>query len=269
MEISGHRLVGNGVEYESTDKSRAGIEPKYLVMHYTAGGSVQSAVNTLTNPDVKASAHLVIGRQGEIVQLVDFDRIAWHAGTSRWQGLTGLNKYSIGIELDNAGLLTGEPGNWRTWFGRTVPDDEVVLARHQHQDVQRAWHAYTEIQLETAIQVGRLIFNEYKLHEVVGHDDIAPIRKVDPGPAFPMAQFRSHLRGRADEDADRFVTTTRLNVREGPGVQHAKVTDAPLAAGTVLEALAWDASWCAVDVLDNDKQPYLSGWVHGNYIRRI
>ena len=71
-------------------------------MHYTAGASAESSIDWLTNPDARASAHVLIARDGGITQLVPFDRRAWHAGRSRWKDRTGLNGWSFGIELDNA-----------------------------------------------------------------------------------------------------------------------------------------------------------------------
>ena len=109
MRIEDHRLIlddGSPADFVATDKMSGQLDHRYLVMHYTAGGSADGAIRTLTDPAVKASAHLVIAADGEITQLVPFDRVAWHAGVSSWQGLTRLNGHSIGIELDNAGMLT-------------------------------------------------------------------------------------------------------------------------------------------------------------------
>ena len=77
-----------------------------IVVHYTAGTSARTAAEFLAKEEVKASAHLVIGRQGELFQLVPFDTEAWHAGRSCYGGRANLNRYSIGIELDNL--------QWRT-----------------------------------------------------------------------------------------------------------------------------------------------------------
>ena len=76
-----------------------------IVLHYTAGTSAESSALFLTRPDVSASAHVVIGREGEVFQLVPFNIEAWHAGKSWDAGRGGLNRYSIGIELDNLGKL--------------------------------------------------------------------------------------------------------------------------------------------------------------------
>lgn len=95
MKILRHRLQhddGAPVPFENSPNQRGGLDAKYLIIHYTAGSSADSSVRWLTNPASEASAHLVIGRDGSITQLVAFDRVAWHAGKSRWHGLASLNK---------------------------------------------------------------------------------------------------------------------------------------------------------------------------------
>lgn len=168
------------------------IKPTLLVMHYTGSSSMAGAVSWLRNPAAKASAHVVIGRNGEIQQLVPFNVKAWHAGVSRWHGVANCNDYSIGIELVNAGLLTTRSdGTYaEALSGHTVAKTDVVLAAHATTpNVIRPWHSYTEKQLAAATAVAAAICAEYKIKTIVGHSDIAPVRKVDPGPAFPMAKF--------------------------------------------------------------------------------
>lgn len=194
LHITGHLLgctTGTAPAQRPSPNCGGTIRPEFLVMHYTAGGSLKSAVDWLCNPAARASAHIVIGRDGSITQLVPFDRKAWHAGRSRWQDRTGLNDCSIGIELENFGLLTGAPGAWRTAWGRPVPYGDVVVAAHRHGGGARGWHAYTDLQLDRAREIAALLVREYTLSDVLGHDDIAPGRKSDPGPAFPMQSFRA------------------------------------------------------------------------------
>jgi N-acetylmuramoyl-L-alanine amidase len=269
MHVRNHKLHTDQGEPVATARSPnqgGALVPRYLVMHYTAGGSAESSIRHLTKKAAKASAHLVIGRDGGITQLVPFNRVAWHAGRSRWQGLTGLNQHSIGIELDNAGPLEGGAGQWRSWFERHYPDEEVAVAAHKFDDVERGWHRYTEAQLAAALEAAQAIVAHYGLTDVLGHDDIAPERKRDPGPAFPMESFRGHLIGRADDDFERFVTTAELNIREGPGVRFAKLDASPLAKGTRLSGESRDGSWHFVEVLGENDEPEATGWVHGNFI---
>ena len=127
--IVNHRLMGEGVVHLSCSKNTRRLEgPDMIVLHYTAGVSAASSADYLVRPEVKASAHLVIGRDGRIFQLVPFHVEAWHAGRSRYTGREGLNRFSIGIELDNLGRLQPDSrpgGSVRGLFGRGV----VLLAR--------------------------------------------------------------------------------------------------------------------------------------------
>ena len=111
MEILKHRLVDGGVQHLVCRKnSRKLSGSDMIVVHYTAGTSARTAAEFLAKEEVKASAHLVIGRQGELFQLVPFDTEAWHAGRSCYGGRANLNRYSIGIELDNLGRLQWQEG---------------------------------------------------------------------------------------------------------------------------------------------------------------
>lgn len=259
--------AGAPVPFEASPNIGGEMTPSYLIMHYTAGASAESSIRTLVRPGAKVSAHLVIGRDGAVTQLVPFNKVAWHAGTSRWQGLKGLNRHSIGIELDNAGVLNGGPGNWKSWFGRTYADSDVVVAAHKHEGVTRGWHSYPEAQITAALEVCEAIFDAYPLLDILGHDDIAPERKQDPGPAFPLENFRSRLVGRADDDFPVMETTANVNLREGPGVEYAKVRPNALPKGTRIEVETRDASWLFGDVLDENGDETDSGWVHGNYVK--
>lgn len=271
MKIKNHRLMKNdqeAVPYKpSPNKSGQITAHEYLVIHYTAGVSAQSSINWMTNPAAKASAHLVIGRDGSITQLVPFDQIAWHAGKSEWANRVGLNSYSIGIELDNAGQLRRQGNSWVAAFGKVIPESDVVAARHKNGGPETGWHAYTENQLEVAAEVALLLVDKYKLLDVIGHDDIAPGRKTDPGPAFPMSSFQSHIMGRASDDV--YITTTMLQIRNGPGTEHAPLAGSPLPKGTRVLILSNQGIWQFVDVLDPVADNMdLQGWVHGRYLEK-
>lgn len=273
MKVKNHRLYRDddtAVAYVPSPNYSGNIEAhEYLVMHFTAGISAESSINWLTNPNAEASAHLVIGRDGNITQLVPFNKRAWHAGHSAWGTRVGLNSYSIGIELDNAGGLTRTATHWETWFGARIPDDEVVMATHKNGGGERGWHAYTRQQLEVAMEVATVLVAKYGLLDIVGHDDIAPSRKTDPGPAFPMGSFRAHVMGRNENEEGRYRTTTNLNIRRGPGTEFDKLPGSPLPSGTEVLALRNQGNWRFVSVLDPiaDYED-LEGWVHGGYLER-
>lgn len=273
MEIRDHRLflVGDtGVPFRETPNQSGEIRPECLVIHFTKGASAESSVNWLLNPDARASAHLVVGRDGDITQLAAFNRKAWHAGASSWEGRPSVNNFSIGIELDNYGDLVGRAGSWRTSWGRSVPDSEVVELPHKFDGKMRGWNVFGEKQLTVALDVAGALARQYGLKDVVGHDDVAPGRKWDPGPAFPLSSFRSAVFGREDNAQNLYETITALNIRSGPGTQHQKLEVSPLPQGTRLDVLQEDGIWRLVDVSDVvSGEMDIVGWVHGRYIRRI
>ena len=158
--------------------------PDMIVLHYTAGTSAESSALFLTRPDVSASAHLVIGRDGEVFQLVPFNIEAWHAGKSWYAGRGGLNHYSIGIELDNLGKLRFSGDLFIAECGRVVPLDEVYTDCSG--DHPTYWHRYTERQIRVLQEICSLLEETYPIRDVVGHSVITP-RKIDPGPALEFA----------------------------------------------------------------------------------
>ena len=106
--INEHIVTGEGVSFTHSPNTSGLFEkgiPDTIVIHFTAGSSLTSSVNVLTDPDSGVSAHFAVGRNGNIVQMLPTNKVAWHAGESHFEGRSGLNKYSIGIELDNAGQL--------------------------------------------------------------------------------------------------------------------------------------------------------------------
>lgn len=277
IQIQEHKLVTEGTDFRfDASDNHSGLFshglPDTIVMHYTAGASYGSSVNWLKNKRAKASAHLVVGRKGEVVQLVPFNSIAWHAGQSQWRGRVGLNKYSIGIEIANAGLLERRVNGYYTSFGRKVPDEKVVIARHKHHDDEQAWEAYTSEQIEIVEELCVALMDEYPIKEIVGHDDIAPKRKKDPGPAFPLEALRNRLLyTRADDEVDDatthsdalpgIVTASLLNIRHEPGLQSPTVSE-PLRQGTRITQLQQHGNWIKIKV-------ELEGWVKSDFVKLV
>ncbi len=153
LSIENDRLVGDDVSFVETPNKGGDLSPCYLVFHYTAGKSATSSINWLTNPESKASAHLVLARDGTIIQLAPLNVETWHAGISHWDGLSGLNRSSIWIEMDNAGPLKKVGDKYQVWFGTLYAEDQVFLAKHKLDDEPRWWHAYTEIQIQRALSL--------------------------------------------------------------------------------------------------------------------
>lgn len=275
MKIINHRLHQDDdtpIPFVATPNfDNKKLRAKYLVMHYTAGITAQAAVEWLCNPVALASAHLVIGRDGSITQLADFDKVTWHAGESQWEGLVDMNRHSIGIELDNAGRLVHEGSRWLIWSKKKeYSGDEVLEAPHKNNNKIAGWHTYTAEQLEVALEVALLLVREYKLLDVIGHDDISPFRKWDPGPAFPMESFRSRIIGRSRSKPIVFVVTAHfLNIRTGPDKNHPLVPGGPLPKGTRVEIIQMENTWRHVRVLDEiNGNDDLEGWVSGFLLER-
>ena len=272
MKIKNHRLFNDddsAVLFRQSPNMGGEVRPKYLVMHFTAGRSAQESVEWLASKGAKASAHVVIGRDGSVTQLVPFNRIAWHAGASSWEGLDGMNSYSLGIELDNAGRLTRHGDKWQAWFGTDYDSADVVQAVHKHESALCGWHNYTAQQIEAALQVAGLLLEKYALLDVVGHEDIAPHRKCDPGPAFPLSNLRSRLLGRTEDRTTAYKTTTSLNIRSGPGAQFDQLPGSPLPEGTTVRLISAEGSWWKVDVTSADMPADLEGWVSSKYLARV
>ena len=143
-----------------------------IVIHYTGGGNAMSSAQLLARADTSVSAHLVIARSGQILQLLPFNVKAWHAGYSSLEGRQNVNNFSIGIELDNAGPLHRRGQGWFTWFNKQIMPDEVF----------------------TTVEKGRASYwHSYPIRYIVGHSDITS-RKLDPGPAFPWERFHDLLK---------------------------------------------------------------------------
>ncbi len=171
---------------------------RFLVIHFTSGWSAQSSVDFWKSPEAKgASAHLIIDRDGSIIQTRPFDLTCGHAGKSEWKDPTtgedfyALNYCSIGIELANAGDMLRSPDVYPKSIpriaGKHVPR---ITARHKNGGPVSQWEIYQPAQLKALEAVSKALVERYNLDDLVGHDDIAPTRKNDPGPAFPMDALR-------------------------------------------------------------------------------
>ncbi len=289
MRIRNYKLVGHWHRM-SRDVGGELDELRFVVMHYTAGGSgAASRDYMLKSPTQKqkllgagrkiyASAHVIVDRDGSVWQIVPFNRKARHAGRSSWKGLQSLNRCSIGIEIANYGWLDPQgDGSYKRPDTPRFAAEDVVVAPMPSETREMGWENYTESQLEAVAQVTRALVYAYpSISEVLGHQEIAPGRKFDPGPAFPMQCFRNllddrgigALEGEPDEREpapERYETTTRLNIRGGAGVEFEKLDVSPLAPSTVVEYQDRDGPWTKVSVDGTD----IIGWVHSGYLRLV
>ena len=137
-------------------KTRSSKSITSIIIHYTGMQSERESLKRLTSPSSKVSCHYLIKRNGEIINLVGEGRIAWHAGKSMWGKYKNLNKNSIGIELVNKGHKYGYQG-------------------------------FTKPQISKLVMLCRNLKKKYKIKNnlILGHSDIAPLRKIDPGEKFP------------------------------------------------------------------------------------
>ena len=134
-----------------------------VVLHYTEMKPVETAIDKMCDPQAKVSAHYCITEEGEVVRLVPEEKRAWHAGLSYWRGHKDVNSASIGIELDHPGHDGGYRGFADEQFEALVP---LVARIVKHYDIPRA--------------------------NVVGHSDVAPARKIDPGELFPWDRLAEY-----------------------------------------------------------------------------
>lgn len=201
FEIRNHRLFLNGrpVPFVPSPHFGGRIEPTGILYHDTADRlQPEDTVRWFQDPKSKVSAHLVVGRDGSVVQMVDFDRAAWHAGQSSWMGRAGCNGFMIGIEIDNPGKLTVRGARGYAWFGDSYSlDDCVVTDASSSTHGAGAWLCYTRAQLDTVEAITRALAHAYgTIASGAGHYEVSPGRKVDPGPHFPMARMRAAIGAR-------------------------------------------------------------------------
>ena len=129
---------------------------RYLIIHYSGMQSARVSMDRLKNPKSKVSCHYFIERRGNIYRMVEDNKIAWHAGKSKWKDLKNLNKYSIGIEIQNKGHFIN-------------------------------YQNFPKKQISSLIKLIKILMKKYKIKKrnILGHSDIAPLRKLDPGEKFP------------------------------------------------------------------------------------
>ena len=138
------------------DLRSSNSEIKYIIIHYTAMDDYKEAISFLTNKKNRVSSHFLISKLGTVYNLVDMKYRAWHAGFSFWKNERDINSYSVGIELDNCGK-----------------NNET--------------NQYSLKQISSLVMLIKYIKKKYKIdhNSILGHSDIAPYRKIDPGKNFP------------------------------------------------------------------------------------
>lgn len=138
-----------------------GVEPYILLLHYTGMETMDAARDRLSDPESKVSAHYLIDTDGSVFDIVPEDKRAWHAGVSYWLGEADINSNSIGIELVNRGHEFG-------------------------------YHDFPKPQMQSLLKLSRVIMARNDITHVLGHSDVAPERKSDPGELFNWKWLAEH-----------------------------------------------------------------------------
>ena len=168
-------------------KIRSKKAVKFIIVHYTGMQSEIESLERLKNIKSKVSCHYLINRKGSIIQMVKDNRVAWHAGKSKWKNYKNLNENSIGIELVNNGHKFG-------------------------------YQNFTDKQIKSLIILCKELKKKFgiKKENFLGHSDIAPLRKSDPGEKFPWKKLSQYDLGiwfkESKEDKEKFVSTGKRNI---------------------------------------------------------
>ena len=248
------------------DQKRSITEHKYIIIHFTTGTRIESTIAHFRNDLSGVSAHLLIARDGRVIQFLPFNAIAFHAGHSWWERVSNLNQYSIGIELDNAGILKeGKTG----WFrkGIRIADEDVLLEKHKREAKPRGWHRFTDLQLDVAEKIVKALAEHYGGTDriiMLGHDDVNLANRLDPGPAFPMEDIRERVFGRRDLDIRIYQMNKKASMytnSEGrlPNVRQ-RLHDSRLPKGAEVRVLREAGKWSLVTVI-RSKAGKGTGWV--------
>ena len=158
--------IKNNFSPNFSSKTRNKREVKFVIIHYTGMQSEIESINRLKDINSKVSCHYFINRKGLVIRMVKDNKIAWHAGKSKWKNFKNLNEHSIGIELVNKGHDLG-------------------------------YQNFNDIQILSLINLCKILKKKYaiKRENFLGHSDIAPLRKLDPGEKFPWKKLSKYNLG--------------------------------------------------------------------------
>ena len=148
-------------KFKSGNYDQRKFDISLIIIHFTETKTFNDALNLLTSTDRKVSSHYLIDKSGDIFNLVDLDKRAWHAGESMWDNYDDINSRSIGIEIVNSG--------------------EIVI------------EDYTDKQINSLSDLINKLLKDFDIDNILGHSDIAPFRKIDPGVHFPWQKIHQNL----------------------------------------------------------------------------
>ncbi len=293
MKIQNHWLLSEDLSekviIKKSKNARGLIDPDYLIIHYTATDTASEAVDWFmatppVNPDYIA-AHVVINIDGTITQLIPFNNRANHSGTSTWDDVDQLNYRSIGIELVNAGWAEKLPdGSFRREKIRGVyksyPADmagKIQKLKHKHKFFSASyWFSYPDAQLNALYKLSSALIEHYQLIEALGHEDISPARKSDPGPAFPWDKFREQATKVFSHTGKIFtVAGEGVRFRSGPGTNSPVIRK--LSKGYEVGLIRVNGQWSKVYLVDSlsdirvvqngkVRSTKIIGWIHSSLL---
>ena len=270
-------MIVNGEATQMDSAKAAQYTLKYLIMHFTTGTRMESSINHFKDASSLVSTHLLIGRDGRVVQFLPFNKIAHHSGFSWWEGEKNLNTMSIGIEMDNAGLLIKKNDGW---YRRKMKFEKKQILQKPHlkqyvplkrdgtpdKDKFPAWELFTKVQLEVAFRIVEALVKKYKIKEILGHDDVNLRNRYDPGPAFPMKEWRKKLFNRREPKITEYAINQKTDLYgnfEGrlPNTKQATF-DVPLLEGSLVKVIRKEADFTLVSVLKSkDPRSKGTGWI--------
>ena len=168
-----------------SNKNRPGNNIKFIIIHYTGMQSEIESINRLKSKKSKVSCHYLINRKGNIIKMVPDNKIAWHAGKSKWKNFNNLNKSSIGIELVNKGHKFG-------------------------------YQNFTKSQITSLLNLCKKLKRKYRIKKFnfLGHSDISPNRKIDPGEKFPwkkLSKFNFGMWYKIKKTKPKIIENKKLN----------------------------------------------------------
>ena len=168
----------NDLTKNFSPKTRLKSSIKFIIIHYTGMQSEIESINRLKSIKSKVSCHYLVNRKGSVTQMVKDNKIAWHAGKSKWKTFNNLNENSIGIELVNKGHEFG-------------------------------YQNFSNTQITSVIKLCRKLKKKYNIKQenFLGHSDIAPLRKIDPGEKFPWKRLSKFSLGYWYDNMKKFKFT--------------------------------------------------------------
>lgn len=186
-------LVDDLVPSPNIEQRLHGLSPSLLILHYTGLQTIERSLEILSREDCKVSCHYVVDTDGRVIQMVAEEMRAWHAGQSSWRGETDINSASIGIEIQNAGHAHGSPDYPPAQMAAVTALCQDIISRHG-----------------------------IEARCVLGHSDVAPSRKIDPGEKF-------NWHGLAQQGLGLWVPPAPIDLNDsgfGPGDEHDDIAEA-------------------------------------------